>query len=407
MGKEFYKLWKNGSQGDILVVNCGSSSIKITLFDQKERLVDADLNGIGSNQSKLTLSSFQGSETKEVVGPINISKGILFLFNELKEQFKFEINSLKGIGHRFVHGGPHFTETTKINLSVLQDLEKISDLAPLHNHACIAGIKVCTEQAKEIDQYAIFDTAFYVHMPAVASHYALPIQLATKHHIKRYGFHGISHAFLWQCLNEHLKHQKVITLHLGSGCSATAIKDGIPLDTSMGFSPLEGLVMGTRTGDIDPAVMAYLCKKEQKSPDEVIRLFDFESGLLGLSDKTSKMEELMKVYSTDIHAKLAVDMFCYRIVKYIGSYLSVLGGFDALVFSGGIGENAFEIREKIIDAMAWYGLKIDSALNRQVGGLPPGSLMKVSDANSKVPIYVITTDENRYIDAEVRSFLRS
>lgn len=352
----------------ILVVNCGSSTVKLSVFE---------------NSKRIFYQQFQNSDNKDYLTtvPPNIT----------------------AIGHRFVHGGNKYTSSTMVTPQVISELEKLIPLAPLHNGYCLDGVKACIKYfGMVIPQLLVFDTAFHSTMPEVASLYALPRKLSNKYTIKRYGFHGISHAFLWKCYSQFVKNSsaKVITLHLGNGCSMTAIKDGLSMDTSMGFSPLEGLVMATRTGDIDASLVDFLCRNENMTPDQVVNLFNFESGLLGLSEISWSMEKLVPLYATEKAARLAIDVFCYRIVKYIGAYIAVLGGVDALIFSGGIGENAPFIRGKIIQKMAWYNIAIDNRLNETAFGLSAGTIQTISTEGS-LPVFVIATDENLAIAEEV------
>lgn len=352
---------KNG----ILAVNCGSSSIKLTLFENLKAI-------------------------KQVNGKPGALKQLL------EEHFSDALPRLKGIGHRFVHGGDHFYQTTPITPEVLKDLEKLSELAPLHNPLCLDGIHIAMEWAPKVFQAAVFDTAFHHDMPKVASRYAISEEWG----IRRYGFHGIAHQALWNNYQQQVsKKGRVITLQLGNGCSATAIRDGKSLDTSMGFTPAEGLVMGTRAGDVDSALLPYLSNKYDRTAQEIMDLLNKESGLLGVSGVSANMEELLK--SQDLQAKAAIDLFCYRVVKYIGAYIAVLGGLDALIFSGGIGENAAPIREMISNQMASFGWKIDRSLNDQAVGLSVGTFTAIHALDSSSGIYVCSVDENHEIAKSV------
>lgn len=349
----------------ILAINCGSSSIKITLFD--------DLKPVKSIQG-------QPGELEQL----------------LHDHFADALPRLKAIGHRFVHGGDQFFQTTILTPDVIQALEKLNELAPLHNPLCLEGIQIALKWAPNVWQAAVFDTAFHHDMPKVASRYAIN----EKWGIRRYGFHGIAHQALWNSYQKQISQNgRVITLQLGNGCSATAIRNGKSMDTSMGFTPAEGLVMSTRAGDIDSALMPYLCHKLNRTPQDILRIFNNESGLLGVSNLSSHMEELLK--SADPHAQAAIDLFNYRIVKYIASYMAVLGGLDALIFSGGIGENAVSIRERIIKGMSWFGLKLDQKLNAQAVDLPVGSLKSIHASDSTSTIYVGAVDENHEIAKSV------
>lgn len=410
---DLYKPWKELKDNQILAINCGSSSIKVSLFDYNKngfhRFFDAHIKGINTDKSVLEITSSKGNERVLSPIPLNVNDGLKFIFRTIADKFNFSFTSLSGIGHRFVHGGNQFCSSVYIDSQIIAELEKLSELAPLHNEACLAGIKECLNLGKSIPQIAVFDTAFHHSLPAVAANYAIPADICEKYQIKRYGFHGISHEFLWntykEYIGENFPNSKIMTLHLGSGCSITAISGGISIDTSMGFSPAEGLVMATRAGDIDAAVIEFLCLHEKKTPSEVMEILNFHSGLAGVSDISSSMETLLDLYHKDEKAKLAVDMFCYRIVKYLGAYIAVLGGAEAIVFSGGIGENSSTIREQIINKMDWYGVKLDKKANQQAVGLDPGNIQKISASDSGVSIYVVATDENFFIANEVQRIL--
>ncbi len=386
----------------LLVVNSGSSSLKVSLFNlEQRRILDAHLKDIGSKKAALTITSSKG--TKESTPE---KADLRFVLDTISP----ESGEIVAIGHRFVHGGDRFQSTTKITPKVIAELKKLVDLAPLHNEACLNGIEECREYfGNKVEQFAVFDTAFFSDIPAYASQYAIPQEITAKYHIKRYGFHGISHAYLWHTYQEHVldvtESSRVVTLHLGNGCSMAAIRGGKALDTSMGFTPAEGLVMATRAGDIDSAILEYLCIHDDKSPSEVLHTLNFKSGLLGVSNESSSMETLLKQYDKKPACRLAVDMFVYRAVKYLGGYIAVLGGVDALLFSGGIGENAAIIRQRIVDGVQWLGIKIDVQMNTQVKGLTPGTIQRIHVPNSKAGVFVVATDENMFIANEIQAAL--
>ena len=358
----------------LLIVNSGSSSIKLSYFNGDERK-DLQIKG-----GPLTADHFKG----------------------------LEISNLIAIGHRVVHGGTFYTSLVQIDDKVLENLEKVTELAPLHNQPAIDAIKACqTIFGDQVPQVAAFDTSFFSFLPPVASTYAIPFELARRYGIKKYGFHGISHAFLWQSFVRQggNPRSKVITLHLGSGCSAAAIDGGRPLDTSMGFTPDEGLVMATRAGDIDASIVEFLCEHEEMNPKEVVFLLNHYSGLIGVSGVSGDMEALISSMGTKERARFAIDLFVYRIVKYVGSYIAVLGGLDALIFSGGIGENSPKIREKIVQGLRIFGLKIDHQANESALHLPLGKSRKIGDPSSAIAQYVIATDENGFIASEIKKAL--
>jgi acetate kinase len=264
-----------------------------------------------------------------------------------------------------------------------------------------------------VPMVAVFDTAFHRTMPEVARHYAIPTELADRHHIRRYGFHGIAHASLANgyavCTGNSLKQARIITLQLGNGCSVTAIDKGKSVDTSMGFTPLEGLVMGTRSGDIDPSIVSYLSEREKVEPAEVERWLNQRSGLLGLSGRSNDMRELLRAVEQegDQCAEFAVDLFCYRVRKYLGAYLAVLGGADAIVFGGGIGENAPEVRKRICRNVEWCGVSLHPDRNRTAVGLSAGSGGKISTDDSRVAVYVVAADEETWIAKETARCVRA
>lgn len=391
------------TDSNLLVVNCGTSSLKLSMFcqgnDGLHRLLDAHLKNLHSANPTLVIDSIEGQKEIKVDPHIDIASGISIILKTRTEEYGASLKSIRAIGHRFVHGGPFYRESTRINRKVLVELEKLSSLAPLHNDACLEGITACLDYfGEEIPEYVVFDTEFFKNMPAVASLYAIPKYIEEKYSIRRYGFHGISHAVLWQAYVNHTKKEKakIITMHLGQGCSMSAIKSGEPIDTSMGFTPAEGLVMGTRAGNIDAAAIEYLCLHGQMTPSDVMKVLNFHSGLLGVSEISSDMTELLKT-SNNERVSLSVDMFCYRIVKYLGAYMAALNGVDAIIFSGGIGENCSAVREKVLEAMSWSGLAFDAAANHEAVNLSLGEMKQISKPTSSIEVYVIVTDENAYI----------
>jgi len=347
-----------------LIFNVGSSSIKYSIND---------LNG------NLPYKTKQEAE--------KIIKKIIFDLN--KKGIK-----VTAIGHRVVHGGIA-KETIKIDGSSIKQIEKFSELAPLHNYPQLNVIKICTKLFK-VPQFAIFDTAFHATIPEKAFTYALPYRLCKKHNIKKYGFHGISHNYVSnqaaKLLGKPISQLKIITCHLGNGSSISAVFNGKCIDTSMGFTPLEGLVMGTRCGDIDPALVYYLMKKEKLSTEKIDDLLNKKSGLLGISGISKEIPILKK--SKNPRAKLAIDIFCYHVKKYIGAYLAVMNGADAIVFTAGIGENEPVIREKILSGMENLGIILDKNRNYTKETL-------ISSKESKVKVLVIPTKEDLLIKEEV------
>ncbi|HSE57226.1 MAG TPA: acetate/propionate family kinase, partial [Nitrospiraceae bacterium] len=317
------------------------------------------------------------------------------------------LRGIDAVGHRVVHGGDRFVESTLITEEVEAGIDALSELAPLHNPACLAGIRGTREVlGTRLPMVAVFDTAFHKTMPAIARRYAIPMELADRYRISRYGFHGIAHASLAHgyaaTTGTPLERARVITLQLGNGCSMTAIAQGRSVETSMGFTPLEGLVMGTRSGDVDASIVSYLSEREKVEPTEVERWLNERSGLLGLSGRSRDMRELLRAaeQEQDERATLAIDLFCYRVRKYLGAYLAVLGGADGIVFGGGIGENAPEIRDRICRSMDWCGLSLDPDRNRAAVGLAPGQAKLISIDGSRPAAYVVAADEETWIARE-------
>ncbi|MFC2171993.1 acetate/propionate family kinase, partial [Acidobacteriota bacterium] len=312
------------------------------------------------------------------------------------------------VGHRIVHGGDRFTKPVIIDDEVLTAIESISDLAPLHNEASISAIRAArTFLGDAVPMVAVFDTAFHSGLPRMASDYALPLDLSKELGIRRYGFHGLAHQYMTEryagMVSKAVGDSKFITLQLGNGCSAAAVAGGRSLDTSMGLTPLEGLMMGTRSGDVDPSLAIFLRRHKRMDDDAVEALLNRSSGLLGVSGRSRDMRELLEAEKRgDERASLAIEMFCYRVRKCIGSYLAVLGGADALVFGGGIGENAPEIRARICSGMDWCGLRMDEERNNETSGREG----KISDEGSRLAAYVICVDESFLIAREAMRIVR-
>lgn len=378
-------------------INAGSSSLKFTLFSLSlKRVFEAHFSQINTNHPKLTFEHHALPFQKSVTIP----EAIEIIFKLLKEKYQFSENSIKGIGHRFVHGGSLYHSSVVITPAILKNLKKLNHLAPLHNPPSLLGIQTCLKLT-DATQVVVFDTAFHSHMLEVASSYAIP----AKYQIKRYGFHGISHHFMWQKFVEVTKKKRahIITLHLGNGCSMAAISNGISLDTSMGFTPLEGLVMATRSGDIDPSVVQFLCDTKKMTVKEAIEVLNYHSGLLGVSQHSSDMKTLVDLYHKDKQAAFAIDLFCYRILKYIGAYVAVLGSIDGLVFSGGIGENSPFIRKKIAEKLTWLNVFVDQKKNQQ--SIQMSEIVPIHTKKS-LPIFVVGADENQYIAKEIKKCVR-
>jgi acetate kinase len=402
----------------VLVLNSGSSSIKFRLVDAAEEptgaltirapLLRGAVKGIGSASTFELVAPDSGRS----VTPLTIhdhGQALHVLF----ERLAGSLRGLDAVGHRVVHGGDRFLETTLITAEVEATIDALSELAPLHNPACVAAIRGARAAVGgALPMVAVFDTAFHQVMPEVAKRYALPADLAEQHGVRRYGFHGIAHASLAagyaQATGRPLDETRLITLQLGQGCSITAIAGGRSVETSMGFTPLEGLVMGTRSGDVDPAVVSYLSRRTAAAPAEVERWLNERSGLLGLSGRSGDMRELLRAAAQegDARAQLAIAAFCHRIRKYLGAYLAVLGGAEAVIFGGGIGENAPEIRARICRGMDWCGLSLDPPRNAAAVGLAEGQATRISAPGVPVAAYVVAADEETWIARETVRLLQ-
>ena len=399
---------------NVLVLNCGSSSVKFQLIatdleridqDADKRLAHGLIERIGG--AGIVTFTAEGKEPQRSAEPVRDTRAaveMILRWAVSEESGVAEIGSvadINAVGHRVVHGGEQFTKSVLINDDVLRGIEDCIELAPLHNPANIQGIVAArTALGVAVPQVAVFDTAFHQTLPDYAFIYALPYQLYRRHRIRRYGFHGTSHryvAYRYRKLRGITRETtNIITLHLGNGCSIAAIKDGNSIDTSMGFTPLEGLVMGTRSGDLDSSIVDFITAKEGLSSREVESLLNKQSGLLGVSGLTDDMRELLAEAHehNDRRARLAIEIFCYRARKYIGSYLAAMNGADAIVFTGGIGENAAEIRERICTDLGWLGIELDAELNAKHGAGKGG---QISTGTSRVSVYVIPTNEELLI----------
>ena len=385
----------------VLVINAGSSSIKYRLYQMPTAKILAKgvVEKIGEEGSKLMHRYNNKSHSVDVKTENHEEAMDLILKTLVSEEVGVikDVSEIGAVGHRVVHGGEEFTGSVVIDDDVTASIEKFSDLAPLHNPPNLIGILAARKKLPEVTQVACFDTAFHTTIPEVAYMYALPYKLYDQYRIRRYGFHGTSHRYVARRAAALLGKDKydvnVITCHLGNGCSITAVKNGKSVDTSMGFTPLEGVVMGTRSGDMDPAILLYLGNKGYDA-ESLNRLCNKESGLLGISGISNDMRNLLELARKgNQRAQLAVDIFCYRIKKYIGSYMAVLGRLDAIVFTGGIGENAYRIRTDICSDLEKTGIEIDEQKNRKT----IGKRGEISTESSRVKVFVIPTREEDVI----------
>jgi len=384
----------------VLVLNCGSSSIKYQFIDTETgtALARGMVERIGMTGAVLSHKRFDGESIK-IVGEIldhqiAIEYVIAILVSSNHGVIK-EIKEIKAVGHRVVHGGETFSASVKINDEVIKVLQDNIELAPLHNPPNIKGIQAVMRILPETPQVGVFDTAFHSKMPPHSFLYGIPYELYKKYKIRRYGFHGTSHLYVSQkaaqLSGRKIDELKIITAHLGNGCSIAAIKNGISVDTSMGFTPLEGLLMGTRSGDLDPSLILYIMGKEGLSLGEANTLLNKHSGLIGISGESSDMREILaSVKDEQKRSIYAFEIFCYRIKKYIGAYSAAMGGLDALVFTGGIGENAVEVREKVCENMEYLGINLDKLKNENGETL-------VSEQTSRVSVFRIQTNEELVI----------
>jgi acetate kinase len=396
----------------ILVLNAGSSSLKFQLIDtdgvaiaeaRDRRLARGQVERIGG-QAIVTLAAAGAPSTKSTAPLRDHAAAVEHIISWLTSADSgvpiSSVGEIEAVGHRVVHGGERFTHSTRVDDDVRRELEDLIELAPLHNPHNLRGIAAARGAlGPGVPQVAVFDTAFHHSLPDTAYLYAIPYQLYRRHRVRRYGFHGTSHRYIAyryrQLTGRTREATKIITLHLGNGASACAIVGGQSIDTSMGFTPLEGLVMGTRSGDLDPAILDFVSAKEGLSLHEIDSMLNKQSGLLGLSGLTADMRELLaeEAEHADRRARLAVDLFCYRVKKYLGSYLAAMNGADAIVFAGGIGENSAEIRARICEGLDWLGIDIDAGRNVALeGGEGP-----VHRDGSRVELWVIPTDEELLI----------
>lgn len=396
----------------ILVLNCGSSSIKYKLFEMetKEVLAQGGIEKIGLTGSflKLTLPNGEKKILEKDIPEHTV--GVDFIFQTLTSAEYGAIKSLDeldAVGHRMVHGGERFSQSVILNKEVLDAFTACNDLAPLHNPANLKGVNAVSALLPNIPQVGVFDTAFHQTMPAHAYMYAIPYELYEKYGVRRYGFHGTSHRYVSQrvCefLNMPVEGSRIITCHVGNGGSISAVKDGKCIDTTMGLTPLEGLMMGTRSGDIDGGAVTFIMEKEGLNATGVSNLLNKKSGLAGISCISSDMREVASAAKEgNERAQLALDMYFYRIKKYIGAYAAAMGGVDVILFTGGVGENQADCREIACSGLEYMGVKIDHDVNN----VTRGEEAIISAADSKVKVVVIPTDEEMMIASDTMSLLK-
>ena len=382
----------------ILVINCGSSSLKFQLIDSDtEAVIGKGLcERIGIEGSKISFTpAGKDKITKETPMPDH-NEAIRLVIEAITDPVNgvAQLSEIGAVGHRIVHGGENFTSSVVINDEVIKAIEEVSDLAPLHNPANLIGIRACQKAMPNVPMVAVFDTAFHQTMPEEAYLYGLPYSYYEKYKIRRYGFHGTSHSYVSKRVAEIMGKDydslKTIVCHLGNGASVSAVKNGKCVDTSMGLTPLEGLIMGTRSGDLDPSVIDFIEQKEGIDTKAVMNILNKKSGVFGLSDDlSSDFRDLEAGYNAGNKGAIrAVDAFCYRVAKYIGSYVAAMNGVDTICFTAGIGENTSFVREKVLAYLGYLGITIDKEANRV-----RGEEKLISTADSKVKVYVVPTNE--------------
>ena len=398
----------------VLVVNAGSSSLKYQLFDtvKKDVVAKGMCERIGID-GLIEHKKADGTKIKKNIPMPNHSVATKIVVDMLTDKENGCISDMKeieAVGHRIVHGGQFFSESVLITDEVMKKLELCRDFAPLHTPASIMGIQGCTEVMPDVPQVGVFDTAFHQTMPAEAYTYPLPYKLTEKYGIRKYGFHGTSHRYvsaeMIKLLDKPADQTKIVTCHIGNGSSISAIKGGKCIDTTMGFTPLDGLEMGTRSGSIDPAVVTFIMKKEGFTPDEMSDFMNKKCGFLGVTGEFSDSRDIEQgILDGNERCKLAADVQAYQLKKYIGSYAAAMNGLDAVVFTAGMGENCPELRERVCTDMDWLGIEIDLDLNKKTWRQPNN--VELSTKNSKVKVYVIPTNEELMIASDTEAIVNA
>ncbi len=386
----------------ILVLNCGSSSVKYKLIDTEGEnvLAEGGVEKIGLHDGFLKYKLADGSKAIKELGLVDHKgavKAVLDILTDPELGCIKSYDEIDAVGHRVVHGAEKFSKSVLLTDEVIQQVKDCYDLAPLHNPANVTGIEAVEEILPGIKQVGVFDTAFHQTMPAKSYLYALPYRFYTEDGVRRYGFHGTSHRYVsarvCEILGVDINTQKIITCHIGNGGSITAVLNGKSVDTSMGLTPTEGLMMGTRVGDVDPGALTFLMKKHNLSVDELQKIINKESGVMGVSELSSDMREIESaVKNGNERAKLALDMYEQRITKYIGAYAAEMGGVDIIVFTGGVGENQTGLRANVCAPLAFMGVTLDLEANKE-----RGTEKVISSADSKVKVVVVPTDEELMI----------
>ncbi|MDE7247109.1 MAG: acetate kinase [Lachnospiraceae bacterium] len=397
---------------NILVINCGSSSLKFQLIDSEteKQIAKGLCERIGIEGSQIVYQP-AGGEKEETVTPMpDHTKAIELVLNALMNEKTGVVKSLDeigAVGHRIVHGGEKFASSTVITQEVIEAITACNDLAPLHNPANLIGIDACKKLMPNTPMVGVFDTAFHQTMPKEAYLYGLPYEYYEKHQVRRYGFHGTSHSYVSkraaELLGKKYEDMKIIVCHLGNGASISAVKNGECVDTSMGLTPLEGLIMGTRSGDIDPAIIEYIAHKENKTIDEMMTVLNKKSGVLGLSDNlSSDFRDLEKSYNAgEDRGVRTIQTFAYRVAKYIGAYTAAMNGVDAICFTAGVGENSPLVRTLACERLGYLGITLDQEKNGK-----RGEELEISTADSKVKVLVVPTNEELAIARETAALVK-
>ena len=398
----------------ILVVNAGSSSLKYQLIDMENESVLAKGNCEQIGTESTFTHKVPADETKNIKAlPMEMqdhAAALKIVLDTLVDGEHGVIGSVKeidAVGHRVLHGGEKFSGSVLVDDNVEEAIKECFDLGPLHNPANLTGIKACQQIMPDVPQVAVFDTGFHQTMPDYAYMYALPYEYYEKYGIRRYGFHGTSHRFVSKKCNELLgnpEHSKIVTCHLGNGSSISAVVDGKCFDTTMGVTPLEGIMMGTRCGSIDPAIVPIIMKKEGLTPDEMDTVMNKKSGMLGLCGTSDNRTIEARAKEGDERAKLIESMLCHQLTKYIGGFAAAMGGIDAIVFTGGIGENNPQYRDRVCDQLKFMGVEIDYDINDKLRRGPEG---EISTPDSKVKVYVICTNEELMIARDTKEIVES
>lgn len=390
---------------EVLVINCGSSSLKFQLIDsQKEHVLAKGLcERIGIDKSSITYQSDKCEKmTKEVDMPTHNEtiNAVISALTDEKTGVINDMSEVKAVGHRVVHGGEYFSSSAIVDEDVLEKIEKCNYLAPLHNPANVIGIKACMKIMKDTPNVVVFDTAFHQTMPEEAYLYGIPREYYEKHKIRRYGFHGTSHSYVSkrvaQIMNKPVEELKTIVCHLGNGASICAVDGGKSVDTSMGLTPLAGVMMGTRSGDIDPGILEVLAKMENKDVSEITNILNKKSGVAGLSQVSSDFRDITKaIEEGDTVAKSALDAYIRTVVRFVGAYVAVMNGVDTIVFTAGVGENNSAVRAGVVKHLKYLGIELDEEANKI-----RGEEKLISTADSKVKVYVVPTNEELAIARE-------